>query len=111
MGRECKQIRIPPPVTLRATGGQIASKQVFRKECLANEFVFAGQGADAYGHADASRGHFIQPLVGQAGTTEIVVGAENEVGGAQVDASEVRGDDLLGIAGHPGETEADGQLG
>ena len=87
------------------------SKKVFGEECLANEFVFARQGTDTHSHADASCGHLIQPLVGQTGTTEIVVGAENEVGGAQVDVADIRRDDFLGIAGHPGKTETDGQFG
>lgn len=109
--RNVRAIRIPSPMTLRTIGGLRKSKLVFRIECLANEFVFARQRADTNGHTDTSGGHFVKSLIGQTGSTEIVVSTENKVDGGQVDATDIRRNNLLGITGHAGETETDGQLG
>ena len=102
------RIKIQPPLTLRATSGQLLSKQVFRIECLANEFIFAGKGTDTDSHTEAPGSHLVEALVGQGGTTEIVVGAQYKLGSGEVNAADIRDDDLPGIAGDTGKTEADG---
>ena len=67
----------------------MSSRKIFRIEHLADEFIFTGNGTDSYSHTQASRRHFIQALVGEYGSTEIVAAAENEIGRRQVYAVDV----------------------
>ena len=67
----------------------MSSRKIFRIEHLADEFIFTGNGTDSHSHTQAPRRHFIQALVGEYGSTEIVAAAENEIGRRQVYAVDV----------------------
>lgn len=83
----------------------MSSRKIFRIEHLADEFIFTGNGTDSYSHTQASRRHFIQALVGEYGSTEIVAAAENEIGRRQVYAVDVVRYDFRCIRRDECETE------
>lgn len=71
--------------------------KIFGMVAATDEFVFSWYALRPHRDKDALCGQFIEALVGQCGSPEIVIVAEDEVGIAKVDGVDVARQNFAGV--------------